>query len=140
MANAVINGLKYHHIALRAGNYDASMKFYQEALGFTPYAEWVENDQRVCMLSMGDGGILELFEGGEGEATPVPETKTGAFFHLALEVSDVDLAHQKAVEYGAKTKRMPKDVVIPSAPQNLPARIAFVYGINGELLEFFKLR
>lgn len=138
MANTIIPGLKYHHIALRAGDYDASMKFYQEALGFVPYAEWIENDLRVCMLTMGDGGILELFEGGQTAAEPMDELQTGAFFHLALEVSDVDLAYQRAMEYGAKTKRMPEDVVIPSKPANLPARIAFVHGLNGEVLEFFK--
>lgn len=47
-------------------DFDASFKFYTEGLGMKFYTSWGEGNGKIAMLDLGDGGILELFAGGEG--------------------------------------------------------------------------
>ena len=133
---AVVNGV--HHIALRCTNLRESVNFYTRALGFSPFASWGEGAEKIVMLSMGEQGILEMFAGGhKGEKEP--EERAGSFFHLALEVPSADEAYTKCIAQGAKSKIPPTDMDIPANPV-MPVRIAFVYGPDGETLEFFQKR
>ena len=61
MANEIIKGMGFHHVALKAADYESAYKFYTEGLGMKLYATWGEGDGRAAMLDLGDGGILELF-------------------------------------------------------------------------------
>ncbi|MBQ7932585.1 MAG: VOC family protein, partial [Clostridia bacterium] len=70
MANEIIKGMGFHHVALKAVNFEESLKFFTEGLGMKFYTQWGEGDGRIAMLDLGDGGILELFAGGsEGPNT-----------------------------------------------------------------------
>ncbi|MBQ8513461.1 MAG: VOC family protein, partial [Clostridia bacterium] len=64
MANEIIKGMGFHHVALKAVNFEESLKFFTEGLGMKFYTQWGEGDGRIAMLDLGDGGILELFAGG----------------------------------------------------------------------------
>ena len=131
MANEIIKGMGFHHIALKAVDFDASLKFY-EALGMKFYTQWGEGDGRIAMLDLGDGGILELFAGGaEGANTN--------YIHFAMKVDDVDAAYATAIAAGAKPKSEPKVVPLTSAPVKLTLNCGFVYGPSGEELEFFRI-
>jgi len=123
-----------HHIALRALDFDASVKFYTEGLGMTVRTTWKSggSDRRAALLAFGDSHI-ELFEGGVGEKTE-PPMQAGEWFHLALRTDDPDGAFAKAVAWGARPKIEPKNAQIG----DLPIRIAFVYGPSNEVIEFFK--
>lgn len=55
-------------------------------------------------------------------------------------LDDVDTAFYRALQHGAAGKVLPRDVDLPAQPQVLPIRNAFVYGPDGEVLEFFRLR
>ncbi len=132
MANEIIKGMGFHHVALKATNFEESFKFFTEGLGMKFYTQWGDGDGRIAMLDLGDGGILELFAGGaEG-----PNTN---YIHFAMKVDDVDAAYATALAAGAKPKSAPKVVPLQSAPVKLTLNCAFVYGPSGEELEFFRI-
>jgi len=135
MANKILEGLGFHHIALRATDFEKSMAFYCDTLGCEVVASWGEPGKRVVMLDLGDDGRIELFEECEG-VKPENPMGAGEWYHLALRVNDVDAAYARALAAGAKPHIEPKDVVLGENP-GLAARIAFVIGLSGEVLEFF---
>jgi len=127
----LLNG--FHHIAMRARDFDATVAFYTKGLGLEQTAAWGEGDGRAVMLHAGKGNYLEIFAGGGNE--PAPE---GAFLHLAFVTKDCDAAFRQAVAAGAVTQMEPKSLTIPAAPTPLPVRIAFCKGLDGEVIEFFQ--
>ncbi len=135
MANEKIKNAHFHHIALRAADYDKTLAFYSEALGMKLVRSWGEGDSRVCMLDIGDGGCIEIFARGSAACEP-----DGEFFHLAIGTDDADAAFEAAVKAGAAVDKVPYDTVIPCHQGGLPVRIAFVKGLNGETLEFFSVK
>jgi glyoxylase I family protein len=127
--NKVIGGGGFHHVAIRVRDFDASVKFYTEALGFTERVRWGEGDKRGILLDTGDGNYLEIFAGGA--PGPKPE---GAFLHLALRTDNVDAAIEVARRAGMEVTVEPKDVSLGT----VPARIAFFKGPDGEIIELFQ--
>ena len=95
--------------------------------------KWGAADCRASMIDMGDGGCIEIFEGGDGEPP------AGGYLHLAFKVQNCDEAFQTALLAGATVQSEPYNVDIPSDPV-CPVRIGFVYGLDGEILEFFQYR
>ena len=126
-----IKGSGFHHVCLKVKDFDACVRFYEGGLGFARVRDWMMGDDPAVMLDMGDGGIVEIFGGGED----VPDGKIG---HFALRVDDCDAAYRTAMEAGATSHLEPKDVVICDG--TYPIRIAFVRGTAGELIELFEER
>jgi catechol 2,3-dioxygenase-like lactoylglutathione lyase family enzyme len=133
MANEIIKGMGFHHVALKAADFEGTVAFY-EKLGMKYYTGWGKGDGRVAMLDFGDGGILEVFAGGSNAQAADPK-----YIHFALKVDDVDAAYAKALAIGAKEKSAPKVVPLDSAPVKLTLNCAFVYGPSGEEVEFFRI-
>ena len=121
----------FHHIALNASDLDKSVEFYK-ALGLTERVRWGGGEGRAVMMNMGDGGCIEIF--GRGEAR---ERVDERFLHLAFKTDDVDCTYQAALNAGAISMREPCEVAPEGATPVIKMRIAFVYGPDGELLEFF---
>jgi glyoxylase I family protein len=117
--NAVLGGGGFHHVAMKAKDFDAAVKFYK-ALGFTERISWGQGDNRAVMLDAGDGNYLEIFAGGS--ADPKPE---GTVVHFALRTGNCDAAIAAARAAGAQVTMEPKNVDIPSQPHKTPVRIAF---------------
>lgn len=132
MANSVIKGMGFHHMALYASDFDKSLAFYQK-LGMSVYTAWGEGDNRIALLDTGDGTMVELF------AKPGREMASeGRWQHLALHVENVEAALQTALAAGAKLQ-MPVTVMdLDSHPRKITIQIAFVYGPDGEVVEFIK--
>jgi Lactoylglutathione lyase and related lyases len=128
-SNRVIGGGGFHHVAIRVHDFDASVKFYTEVLGFTERVRWGEGNGRGILLDTGDGNYLEIFAGGA--PGPKPE---GAFLHLALRTDNVDAAVEVARAAGMEVTVEPKDVSLGT----VPARIAFFKGPDGEIIELFQ--
>ncbi|MEK8132107.1 VOC family protein [Paenibacillus filicis] len=129
MSNAVLKTGGFHHVAIRVFDFEGTVQFYTEVLGFTIRHQWGEGDGRGIMLDTGDGNYLEVFAGGaEG---PKPE---GAFLHLALRTEDVDGVTERARAAGAEVTVEPKDVDI----NGIPVRLSFFKGPHGELIELFQ--
>lgn len=142
--NDAIAGGGFHHIAIRAYDFDASLRFYTEGLGFTRRYGWGvdgradgERDSRAALLDTGDGNYLELFAGGTRPHGSAPPEEV--VLHFALRTTDTDAATERARQAGATVTQEPKSVVPNHA--EAPAqtfRISFVRGLDGELIEFFQ--
>ena len=88
--NPKLRGGGIHHIAIEASDFDGSLRFYTEGLGFRNLLTFPEEEQTVAMLDTGDGTYVELFSDGSGER---PE---GSILHFALRTSDCDAATERA--------------------------------------------
>lgn len=131
--NKTIGGGGFHHVAIRVHDFEASIRFYKEALGFTEKIRWGEGDKRGIMLDTGDGNYLEIFAGGTKE--PKPE---GAILHFAFRTDNADAAIERARKAGMEVTVEPKSVDLQSTPGPTPIRIAFFKGPDGEVVEFFQ--
>ena len=131
--NDIIKGMGFHHIALEANDFEATLKFYK-ALGMKEVSRWGTPEKTIAMLDVGDGGIIEIFSDGSDEAFHT----NGKWAHFALGVDDVDAAYEIAIKAGGVSKIAPKSVPLDSIPEKKTIRIAFVKGPSGEEVEFFK--
>ena len=132
MANDIIKGMGFHHIGLKAADFEKSLAFYK-ALGLKEIVRWGEGEKTIAMLDLGDGGRIELFANGGDEYAV-----NGKWQHFALRVDDVEHAYAVAIAAGFQTKIAPKVVPLASKPQPMSINIAFVIGPDGEEVEFFK--
>lgn len=133
--NTKLFGGGFHHVAIRVNDFDRSMKFYTEGLGFTVARAWGgAGKNRAVMLDTGDGNYFELFE-----RDPADVPSEAVYLHAAIRTSDCDKAIQVAREAGAEVTVEPKDVEIQSSPP-YPVRIAFFKGPDGEIIELFQER
>lgn len=123
----------FHHVAIKAKDFDASVRFYSDALGFREIARWGKDDGRAVMLDAGNGNCVELFAGGTG---PKPE---GVILHLALQTEDVDAMTERVRAAGAEITTEPTTIPVDSKPKPMSIRLAFFKGPDGEVLEFFHL-
>lgn len=130
-----IGSTGFHHVAINARAFDRSLTFYRDRLGFRVRRPWTfgAENLRGVMLDTGDGACMEIFE------DPAHEAPRGNILHFALRVTDVAAAHRTALDAGAKEKVAPKEITIPSDPP-LDATISFVFGPDGEEIEFFQER
>ena len=119
-----------HHVALTAADLQKTIDFYTHVFGFTVVRRWGD-EKPAAMLDMGDGSLLEIFSGGNSEIDD-----QGKWLHIAVATEDTDAVYQAALEAGAVSHMVPTDIVI-EADNPLPARIAFVRGLNSELIEVF---
>ncbi len=125
-----------HHIALHCRDYAASHRFYTQGLGFKEFKSWQSGDRTVALLEIAAGQYIELFS--HGNPKTFPDTQAGMYVHLSLRVTDSRAAFQRAIAWGAKEKVAPKEVALGS-PDPLKATVAFVYGPDGEEIEFFQV-
>ena len=122
----------FHHMAMDVKNFDRSMEFYTQVMGFSLARLWGEGEKRGCLLDTGNGNYLELFA-----ATPMDNRPEGHWKHLALNCADTAAAIGRVQAAGYQVTMETKDISIPATPP-LPARIAFFKGPDGELIEFFQ--
>jgi glyoxylase I family protein len=135
----------FHHVAVRAVDFDESIRFYTEGLGFRvhfPFSVPGRID-RAAFLDTGDGRFVELFGPGsivqaEGRRRHPSEEKTeGALLHFCLKVADTDASYARAMAAGALSRVEPRSVRLGDDPL-VEVRIAFVTGPNGEVIEFMQ--
>ena len=136
--NATLGYGGFHHVAIRARDFDKSVAFYQQAMGFTERIAWGEAPKRAIMLDTGDGNYLEIFERADQAAASPEDNEQASILHFALRTNDPDAAIERVRAAGMKVTMEPKDVEMPSRPEPTPVRIAFCHGPDGEVIEFFK--
>ncbi|GAB2658133.1 VOC family protein [Flavihumibacter cheonanensis] len=92
-----------HHIAIIAGDYQRSKKFYTELLGLKPIREVYRKERNSWKLdlALNDQYIIELFSFPDPPARPSQPEARG-LRHLAFAVKDleqvVDFLQQKGVQ------------------------------------------
>lgn len=132
MANEIIKGMGFHHMSLYVSDFDRSLAFYQK-LGMNVYTAWGEGDNRIALMDAGDGNLIELF------AKPGQDfVAQGRWQHLALRVENVQAALDTALAAGAMLHSPVCIMDLDSRPRKLTIQIAFVYGPDGEVIEFIK--
>jgi glyoxylase I family protein len=135
----------FHHVAIRTVDFDESIRFYTEGLGFRvhfPFSVPGRID-RAAFLDAGDGRFVELF--GQGSTVqaegrwrqPNEERTEGALLHFCLKVADTDASYARAMAAGAGSRIEPRTVRLSEDPL-VEVRIAFVTGPNGEVIEFMQ--
>ena len=135
----------FHHVAIRAVDFDETIRFYTEGLGFRVHYRFSvpERIDRAAFLDAGDGRFIEVFGDGstvqaEGRRRfPNEEPTEGAVLHFCLRVADVEASHAKALAAGAKSRVAPRTAQLGTDPL-VEVRIAFVTGPNGEVIEFLR--
>ena len=125
----------FHHVCIKTRDWDRTLAFYVNTLGFTEKITWRTAPNRAVMLNTGDGNYLEVFEDLAYE--PVPN---GAVLHFALRTTRLDEVAALVRATGAKITMEPKDVTIATtnAHAPVPIRIFFCEGPSGEVIEFFQ--
>ena len=132
MANNILPGMGFHHVALKCKDLEKSLSMYG-ALGLTEVARWGEGEGTIVMMDMGNGAIIEFFANGSDEFS-----EKGKWQHFALWVDDVELAYNTALAAGFVSVSAPNKMTLPSRPAPMNIWGAFVKGPDGEDLEFFK--
>jgi glyoxylase I family protein len=133
----------FHHVAVRAVDFDATVTFYTEGLGCTVHYEFSVPGRidRAAFLDAGDGRYIEVFGTGstvqaEGRRRqPGEEPTEGALLHFCLRVADVDASYARALAAGGVTRVAPRTAALGGEPP-AEVRIAFISGPNGEVIEF----
>jgi glyoxylase I family protein len=120
-----------HHVAVEASDFDRSLRFYIQGLGFREVLRFPEENRTVAMLDTGDGTHVELFSGGSGEKTK------GSILHLALRTADCDKATERVRTAGGTITQEPTDMVLEGEPP-VPVRYSFCEGPDGEQIELFQ--
>ena len=130
----------FHHVAVRAIDFDATLKFYSEGLGCSVRLEFSVPGRidRAAFLDLGDGRYIEVFGQGstvqsEGRRRrPDEEPTEGALLHFCFRVTDVEAAYSRALAAGAVSR------IAPMTAKVVEGEIAFVTGPNGEVIEFLR--
>ncbi len=137
MSNKIISGCTFHHVALQTSDFEKSLKFYTEGLGFEVFRSFTASSgKKVALLDIGEGSYFEIFS--DGEKSSENKVNAGNYFHLALKVDSAANAYKRAVEYGAEEMgKAPTEMALPSEPP-FPVVIGFVKGPDGEEIEFFQ--
>jgi len=133
-SNQTIAGLGTHHIAVQTQDYAASIAFYTEVMGMTQTAEFSAGGRRICLLDIGDGSHLELFEPLPG-TSPSGDAEGNVVFHFALATSDIEAALERVRAAGMEITVELKTADL--GPLNVS--IAFFKGPGGEVVEFFQV-
>jgi catechol 2,3-dioxygenase-like lactoylglutathione lyase family enzyme len=129
--NLKLRGGGLHHVAIEASDFERSLRFYTEGLGFREVLTFPEEGQTVAMLDTGDGTYVELFSDGPGERS------SSSILHLALRTADCDEAARRARTAGGTITQEPTDVVLEGDPP-VPVRYSFCEGPDGEQIELFQ--
>jgi glyoxylase I family protein len=135
----------FHHVAIRAVDFDETIRFYTEGLGFRvhfPFSIPGRID-RAAFLDAGDGRFVEVFGPAstvqaEGRRRQPNEERTeGAVLHFCLRVADTDASYARAMAAGAVSRVEPGTRRLSEEPV-VDVRIAFIAGPNGEVIEFMQ--
>lgn len=129
--NTTVPGCGFHHVAIRTSRWDESLAFWQDALGFAVGHQWGEAPNRGVMLDTGDGNYLEIFE---RDPRPEGAPSEAAILHFCFRTDNLDAALERARAAGAEVTQEAKDIHIA----DIPVRIAFFKGPDGEICELFQ--
>ena len=142
---SLTSGNCFHHVAIRAIDFDATVKFYVEGLGFRLHFPFSIPGRinRAAFLDAGDGRFVEIFDAestvqSEGRRRRAnEETTEGALLHFCLRAENTDASYARAIAAGAKSRIEPVTRRTSNNPV-VDVRIAFVTGPNGEVIEFLQ--
>lgn len=98
----------FHHVALRAFDFERTVAFYEQGFGMKRRYGWGAAPKRAVMMDSGDGNYIEIFEGREAGET----VAEGGILHFALRTPDCRTSHARGMAAGASLVAEPKVVHI----------------------------
>ncbi len=125
------------HVAIRVPDYDATLRFYTDKLGFELVKEWTLGDAapgvRLAYLRLG-AFMIEVI--GDARPAPVPESSDIAshlsrsgYIHLCLRVTDVERTLAQLRERGVEV------FAEPFVIEPIGQRLAMVKDNSGNVIE-----
>ncbi|HEU5315103.1 MAG TPA: VOC family protein [Chloroflexota bacterium] len=123
---------RFHHVAFRVRDFDASIKWYGEALGAVEAFRATRDDgsPQLVYLEFGPGQFVELFPNGknpiEQPADPI------GYGHLCLQVEDLDTTLKHFAALGVAPLAAPRT---GTAGQKL----AFIKDLDGNRIELMEI-
>jgi len=123
----------YHHIGLAVEDVERSLKFYTEGLGGKVTIAFPMGDtgKTIHMVDLGGSAVVEILPRGEQGAEA-----NSRWAHIALATDDARAAYAMALKAGAVSRTEPVDKTI----NNMGVCNAFVFGPDGEIIEFFQVK
>ncbi|MDR3049879.1 MAG: VOC family protein [Elusimicrobiota bacterium] len=121
----------YHHVALFVQDSEKSLNFYKGLGGKIVFSFPMsdDNSKTIYLVNLGGDAVIEIVPRGTGEAE-----SNARWAHIALATDDARAAYDFALSKGAKSKIAPQDIMLGTkAVCN-----AFVFGYDGESIEFFQ--
>ncbi|NOU89130.1 VOC family protein [Paenibacillus sp. LMG 31460] len=134
------------HVAIQAKDYQATLTFYTQVLGFKIGHHWslpsfqiqeaamlISPDQRTCIEIFDNEAVIPA----QGKkALSDEDIAHGTLLHFAFYVDNVEEVYQKALAHGAKAFIEPDELSLGEPP--LVVRNALVHSPNGEVIEFIE--
>jgi catechol 2,3-dioxygenase-like lactoylglutathione lyase family enzyme len=119
-----------HHIAVRALDFERSVRFYNETLGLATKNTWTREQGRACLIEITPGSYIEIFEWQ-------PETFSGEppILHYCLRTDDVDGMVERARSDGYAVTIEPLSHDVETSIGVMHLRLAYIEGPDGEKIE-----
>ena len=122
----------YHHIGLSVQDSEKSLEFYKKLGGKVTHSFTMgSSSQKIYLVDLGGHAVIEIIPNGKGG-----DEANARFIHIALETGDAKAAYDQAIGIGAVSRTEPNDVKLGT----MSACIAFVYGPDNEVIEFFQVK
>jgi len=137
-STTAINSIKADHVMLRVSNFESTMQWYKDKLGFKEVIRWKEPSLPGVDLAYLELNAfrIEILGGGTPQkavATPktvAEHTQTQGLRHLCFRVDDVDAVLAELKRRGVPTFSPAYDY------PPLQRRLGFVLDNNGNVIEF----
>jgi glyoxylase I family protein len=158
--NPVLGVGGIHHTAIRTRDWDRTLKFYHEVLGFRTKLAWQEvlgsmderlgadasrpRNQRWAYLDSGDGTCVEVFEDANFSPPPSgtdPTNTAGSpIVHVGIRTSRLDHVWGNARAFGCPVGDGPTAYTLHTTSGQGPivVRLCFIQGPSGEWIELIE--
>lgn len=122
----------FHHAGLMVKDVQKSLDFYTGGLGGKMVHSFPMSgtDKTIYLVDLGGNAVVELIPRGNGE-----EEANAHWAHAAIRTDDARAAYDRALKAGAKSRNEPNDAELGT----MSVCTAFVYGPDGEVIEFFQV-
>ena len=133
MSQRITGQLRAAHVGLRTTDYEGTIQWYTEKLGFRVLYKWAMADLQLALLAPAndDNFCLEVLCGGIADSPQNPSQPiVSGYQHLCFEVDNVD---------EALAELRVKGIQVVQEPFNVPEigkRCGFVADLHGNVLEF----
>jgi lactoylglutathione lyase len=129
-----INGkMRAAHVALRTTDYEGTITWYAEKLGFRLLKKWAVGELKLAFMAPANDNNfwLEILNGGIIEtAQDLSQPIISGFQHLCFDVENVDETLSTLRERGVKVIREPFNVAA------IGKRCGFIVDLFGNVIEF----
>ena len=125
-----MNIIRMNHIAINARDFEKTLQFYRDILGFEELNTVVQDNLRATFLKIPGGGRMELFDNyGKTISKTMGELDNGVR-HIAFTVKDVKKHEEILIKNGVKI--LLNTTEIP----DFKTRVILFYDPDGLVLEF----